>query len=80
MSDCINCQVVLTIKEVSALLQCSQDTIRRTPRDQLPAYRVGKVNLYLHDDVIAYVKSRQVQSTCANVVREHFPRPPRLPK
>ena len=63
MSNCLNCLDILTIEEVSDLLQCSQDTIRRTPRDQLPTYRVGKVNIYLRDDVIRYVMSRRVQST-----------------
>ncbi len=54
---------VLTIEEVSSLLHCSPDTIRRKPRDQLPVYRVGKGNIYLREDVIRYVKSRRVQST-----------------
>ena len=63
MSNNINYLDVLTIEDVSSLLHCSPDTIRRTPRDQLPTYRVGKVNLYLRDDVIRYVKTRQVQAT-----------------
>ena len=50
-------QDILTIQQVSCLLGCCVDTIYRIPRDQLPVYRVGKVNLYLREDVKAYLRN-----------------------
>lgn len=47
---------ILSLAEVSAMLRCSEDTLRRVPRDELPVYRVGKANLYLREEVIRYVR------------------------
>ncbi len=47
----------LTLDEVSTLLRCSPDTVRRIPRDRLPVYRVGKCNIYLREEVIRYLRS-----------------------
>ena len=47
---------ILSLTEVSAILRCSEDTLRRVPRDELPVYRVGKANLYLREEVIRYVR------------------------
>ena len=52
---------ILSIKEVAGLLRCSVDTLRRIPLQDLPAYRIGRVNLYLRQDVIALVRSRPVR-------------------
>lgn len=51
---------ILSLAEVSAILRCAEDTLRRVPYDELPAHRVGKANLYLREDVIRYVRSRRV--------------------
>ena len=52
---------ILSIEEVSRLIRCAVDTVRRIPRDRLPVYRPGKRNLYLREDVIRYVRSCRVQ-------------------
>ena len=52
---------ILSIEEVSDLIRCAVDTVRRIPRDRLPVYRPGKRNLYLREDVIRYVRSCRVQ-------------------
>ena len=36
--------------------------MRRIPRDRLPAYRPGKRNLYLRDDLMRYVRSCRVHA------------------
>lgn len=53
---------ILTVEDVSALLRCSSDTVRRIPRDRLPVYRPGKRNLYLRDDLIRFIRSCRVES------------------
>ena len=53
---------IFTVEEVATLLRCSPDTVRRIPRDRLPAYRPGKRNLYLRDDIMRYVRSCRVQA------------------
>ena len=50
---------VLSVAEVSAILRCSEDTLRRVPLDQLPVYRVGKSNLYLREEVIQYLRGHR---------------------
>ncbi len=52
---------VLTIEDVSILLRCAVDTVRRIPLEELPVYRVGKCNLYLREEVIRYLRTRSVQ-------------------
>lgn len=51
---------LMTIADISAALRCSEDTARRIPTAELPAYRVGKTNLYFREDVLRYVRNRQV--------------------
>ena len=51
---------ILSLPELSQILRCSEDTLRRVPVSQLPVYRIGKANLYLRDDVIRFVRSRRV--------------------
>lgn len=51
---------ILSLDELSHILRCSADTLRRVPVSQLPVYRVGKANLYLRDDVVRFVRSRRV--------------------
>ncbi len=53
---------ILSISDVSDLLCCSVDTVRRIPHDELPVYRVGKSNLYLRDELIAFVRTRRVKT------------------
>lgn len=55
---------LLSAPEVAAALRCSEDTVRRIPRAALPAYRVGKANLYFREDVLAFVRSKSVTCDC----------------
>ena len=56
---------ILDIHLVGKLLRYFEDTVRRIPRRALPVYRVGKNNLYLRKDVLAFVCSRRVPSANA---------------
>lgn len=49
---------IMTLDAAARALECSVDTLRRIPQAQLPAYRVGKVNLYFREDILRYVRSR----------------------
>ena len=49
----------LFAENVAAMLGCHLDTVRRIPRDQLPATRVGNRVVYLQDDVTRYVRNRR---------------------
>lgn len=51
---------LLSVHEAAAALRCSEDTVRRIPRAELPVYRVGKANLYFREDVLAFVRRRGV--------------------
>ena len=53
---------ILCLADVSSMLHCSSDTVLRIPKSALPTYRVGKSNLYLHDEVIRYVRSCRVDT------------------
>lgn len=49
---------ILTIDDLAWLLRSSVDTVRRIPRDRLPAYRgPGRYRLYFLDDLRLYVRS-----------------------
>lgn len=50
---------VLFVENVARLLGASLDTVRRIPRDQLPATRVGNRVIYLREDVVRYVRNRR---------------------
>ena len=52
-------QLSAMAKQTKAALET--DTVRRIPCYRLPAYRPGKRNLYLREQVIRYVKSCRVQ-------------------
>ena len=52
---------IIDIQGAAALLHCSVDTVRRIPTDELPVYRVGKSNLYLKDEILAFVRSKRVR-------------------
>lgn len=56
---------LLTVEDVSRLLRCAPDTVRRIPRDRLPVYRPGRRNLYLREDLIRYVRSCRVEPPAA---------------
>jgi len=51
---------LLSVQEVSAALRCSEDTVRRIPPAALAVYRVGKSNLYFREDLLRFVRTRQV--------------------
>ena len=52
---------VLTVEDVSILLRCAVDTVRRIPLEALPVYRAGKCNLYLREEVVRYLRTRRLQ-------------------
>ena len=52
---------ILTVEQAAALLHCSVDTLRRIEPAELPYSRVGKTNLYLRDDLIAFVRKRRIR-------------------
>jgi hypothetical protein len=50
---------ILVLEDVARILRCTADTARRIPRDQLRSISgPGRRQLYLREDVIAYVRSR----------------------
>jgi hypothetical protein len=50
---------ILVVEDVARILRCTVDTARRIPRDQLRSISgPGRRQLYLREDVIAYVRSR----------------------
>ncbi len=51
--------LILTLEEVSRLLSCSTDTLRRIPLDDLPRYKVGKCHLFLLEDVIRFLRNHR---------------------
>lgn len=59
-------QDILSLVDVCALLHCTEDTIRRVPDEDLPAYRVGRKNLYFREDVLRFVRSKRVRKTYEN--------------
>jgi hypothetical protein len=50
---------ILVVEDVARILRCTVDTARRIPRDQLRSIPgPGRRQLYLREDVLAYVRSR----------------------
>jgi len=63
---------VLSIEDVSRILRCSSDTVRRISLEELPVYRVGKCNLYLREEVIRYLRSKRVEPTSVDDLVFHL--------
>ena len=63
---------ILVIEEVARLLHCSVDTLRRVPKEELPAYRgPGRKHLYLREDIIRFVRCRRITGPdIDNLLRE----------
>lgn len=57
------------VENVAQLLNCSIDTIRRIPRSELPAVKIGARLQYDRGDVLAYVKRRKDKGTATDVRR-----------
>ncbi len=72
MSNFISYLDVLTIEDVSTLLHCSIDTLRRIPKEELPVYRgPGRKHLYLREDIIRFVRCRRITGPdIDNLLRE----------
>ena len=52
---------ILDINDVASLLRCSVDTVRRIPREELPACEgPGRPKLYLREDILTYLRGRRV--------------------
>lgn len=56
---------LLSLEDLSRILLCSIDTIRRIPAEDLPVYRIGKSNLHFRDEVLRFVRSRRVSAPCS---------------
>ena len=63
---------ILVIEDVARLLHCSVDTLRRVPKEELPAYRgPGRKHLYLREDIIRFVRCRRITGPdIDNLLRE----------
>jgi excisionase family DNA binding protein len=59
----------LFVENVARMLGCGADFVRRIPREELPASRVGQRVLYAREDVESYVRSKRVGSTTRRCVR-----------
>ena len=60
---------ILVVEDVARILRCTVDTARRIPRDQLRSISgPGRPQLYLREDVIAYVRSRARQPPNADLL------------
>jgi hypothetical protein len=60
---------ILVIDDVARILRCTVDTARRIPRDQLRSIcGPGRRQLYLREDVIAYLRSRARSSPNADLL------------
>ena len=51
-----NQDVFLTYKQAAARCGCSEDTLRRIPRQELPRYRVGKLRGLFWTDLVRYIR------------------------
>ena len=73
--------VVMTTLEVSEVLRCSVDTVRRYVHShQLAAIRIGRERRFRADDVLDFLASRPEAAKARNRVLEHnmTKRTPRL--
>ncbi len=70
---------IMTIVEVAGLLHCSVDKVYRIPRRDLPAHAgAGRHNLYLRDEVVAFVRaksSKEYNKTSAHRKASNTPVP-----
>jgi hypothetical protein len=62
----------LFVENVAWMLGCGVDFVRRIPRQELPASKIGQRVLYAREDVESYVRSKRVGSTGHRYVR-HSP-------
>ncbi|PQA85839.1 helix-turn-helix domain-containing protein [Hyphococcus luteus] len=56
---------LLSISDVACVLRCTEDTVRRIPRNDLPVHRVGKSNLYFREDLLRFVRTRPIRQSGA---------------
>lgn len=57
----------LFVQNVAAMLGCNVDYVRRIPRHQLPASKVGLRLIYARADVETYIGSRRDSGTARHV-------------
>jgi hypothetical protein len=58
----------LFVENVAHMLGCGVDYVRRIPRTELPASKVGARVIYQRSDVAAFIASRRDQGTAAKLV------------
>jgi hypothetical protein len=64
---------ILVVEDVARILRCTVDTARRIPRDQLRSIPgPGRRQLYLRDDLLAYVRSRARSSPDADILLQRI--------
>jgi len=62
---------ILTVEHVAVLLNCSVPWVRGIPATALPRHRIAKRDLYLLDELVAYVRASKRRSMGADeLVRE----------
>ena len=63
----------LFVENVAQMLGCHVDFVRRIPRKQLPASRVGRRVIYLREDVLRYIASKmRVSGPCGHPQATNF--------
>ncbi|MBK5568027.1 helix-turn-helix domain-containing protein [Ensifer sp. SSB1] len=58
----------LFVENVARMLGCGVDFVRRIPRSELPASKIGARLIYRRADVVAFINSRRDQGTGAKLV------------
>ena len=58
---------ILDIQDVASLLRCSVDTVRRIPKNELPAIKVkGRKKIYLREDLMEYIRALRIKPSSAD--------------
>ncbi|GLS54793.1 hypothetical protein GCM10007886_29770 [Methylobacterium gregans] len=57
----------LFVENVARLLGCNVDHVRRVPRSELPASKIGQRLVYARADVEAYIRSKRDTGTARHV-------------
>jgi len=58
----------LFVENVARMLGCGVDFVRRIPRSELPASKIGARLIYRRADVVAFINSRRDQGAGAKLV------------
>ena len=71
---------ILSTKDVLALLQISRNTLYRAiEKEGLPALTVGKKRVYIHEDLLRWLRSREAKKDKRPLRKAKPPEPPPAP-